>query len=56
MTRRPRSFGICANTKSIWDLEVHHKGVDSGIAADRLVEKIKVVGYSGVKVTLKSDS
>ena len=43
-------------TKSLWVLEVDHKGVDSGIAADRLVEKLQVAGYGGVKVTLKSDN
>ena len=43
-------------TKSLWVLEVDHKGADSGIAADWLVEKLQVAGYGGVKVTLKSDN
>ena len=42
-------------TKSLWALEVDHKGVDSGIAVDWLVEKLQVAGYGGVKVTSKSD-
>ena len=42
--------------KSLWVLEVDHKGVDSGIAADWLVEKLQVASYGGVKVTLKSDN
>ena len=43
-------------TKLLWVLEVNQKGVDSGIAADWLVEKLQVAGYGGVKVTLKSDN
>ena len=43
-------------TKSLWVWEVDRKGVDPGIAADWLVEKLQVAGYGGVKVTLKSDN
>ena len=43
-------------TKPLWVLEADHKRVDSSIAADLLVGKLKVAGYGGVKVTLKSDN
>ena len=43
-------------TKSLWVLDVDRKGVDSGIAADWLVEQLQVAGYGRVKVTLKSDT
>ena len=43
-------------TKSLWVLEVEHKGADTGVAADWLVEKLQIAGYGGVKVTLKSDN
>ena len=40
-------------TKSLWVLDVDHKGVDSGIAADWLVEKLQIAGYGGSKVTIE---
>ena len=43
-------------TKSLWVLEVDHKGVDAGTAADWLAETLQVGGNGKVKVTMKSDN
>ena len=42
--------------KSIWTLEVDHKGVDANIGVDWLNDKLVMSGYAGVKITLKSDN
>ena len=41
---------------ALWTLEVEEKGVESGIGVAWLVEKLNFAGYSGCKVTLKSDN
>ena len=40
---------------AIWALEVDGKGVDTGASVKWLDEKLNMAGYSGVKVTIRSD-
>ena len=42
-------------TQAIWAIEVDHKGVDAGIGAAWLVERLQVAGYGGTKITIRSD-
>ena len=40
---------------SVWALQVDRKGVDTGAGVEWLVGRLKLSGYDGVKVTLRSD-
>ena len=42
--------------KSIWTLEVDHKGVDTHVGVVWLNDKLIAAGYAGVKITVKSDN
>ena len=43
------------NKNALWTLEVDHKGVDAGVGASWLVDKLELAGYTGTKITIKSD-
>ena len=44
-----------SSCKSIWVMEVEHKGVDAHVGVEWLHEKLQMAGYGGVKITVKSD-
>ena len=46
---------VDAMTESIWALEVDAKGLDTGAGVEWLVGKLDFAGYSGVKITVRSD-
>ena len=52
---KPVLVAVDRITGAIWALEVDGKGVDTGAGVKWLNEKLNMAGYSGVKVTLRSD-
>ena len=41
--------------RALWVLEVYKKGVEAGVGVKWLAAKLEFAGYTGVKVTLRSD-
>ena len=51
----PVLVAVDRQTGGIWALEVDGKGIDTGAGVKWLNERLNMAGYSGVKITIRSD-
>lgn len=52
---KPALVAVDRISRAIWALEVDGKGIDTGASVERFDEKPNMAGYSGVRVTPRSD-